>query len=240
MDNSLIRFSDVSIAFKGNVVLSGLAFDVKQGESLCITGPSGSGKTVLLKLCAGLLQPTEGAVHRTSLPPRKGACATGAGFVFEYGGLISNMTVFQNVALPLRYHTSMSEEEIASKVHAMLARLKITEFSDALPAGLSLGTRKLASMARAIAMQPRIIYYDEPTLGLDRASVRMVETVMCETREKNEVTSVVVSHSVGFMRRFADRVIVLGRGAILAIGTVAELAASQSPDVRSFLVETEE
>jgi len=240
MDNPLIKFSDVSIAFKGHVVLAGLTFDVKQGESLCITGPSGSGKTVLLKLCAGLLEPTGGAVHRASLVPRKGVCTPGAGFVFEYGGLLSNLTIFQNVALPLRYHTSMSEEEIGSKARAVLARLKITEFSDALPAGLSLGTRKLASLARAIAMRPQIIYYDEPTLGLDRASVRMVESVMREIREEEEVTSIVVSHSVGFMRRFGDRAMVLGSGTLLALGAVAELAASENPDVRSFFAETEE
>jgi phospholipid/cholesterol/gamma-HCH transport system ATP-binding protein len=165
----------------------------------------------------------------------KKSSVPGAGFVFEYGGLLSNMTVFNNVALPLRYHTDLSQERIASEVYAILAKLRMMVFADEIPARLSLGTRKLASIARAIAMRPQIIYYDEPTLGLDRAAARAVETVMRETCKEHGVTSVAVTHDVELGCRFADRVVILGDGVMRGIGTPAELAASRDPRIQSYL-----
>ena len=233
MSDPIIKLTDVSLALDGAVVLSGITFAVERGESFCITGRAGSGQTLLLKLCAGLVAPTSGTVSRNFRPAGEGRHLMRAGFVFEYGGLISNLSVFDNIALPLRYHTFLSEKEIADKVNAVLARLHITEHRDARPAGLSLGTRKLASIARAIAMRPQIIYYDEPLLGLDAASAQMVEAVMCEILAEG-VTFVVVSHNVDFVRRVAGRAVVLGRNTMLDIGALAELSDSKDPDVRLF------
>ncbi len=234
MDDLILQLEDVSVSLGGEVVLAGVTFDVRRGETLCITGPSGNGQTLLLKLCAGLETASRGEVRRFLQPLGTGSTRLGAGFVFEYGGLLSNTTVLNNVALPLRYHTAMSEEDILQEARAALRRLHIEDLGDLLPAKLSLGSRKLASIARAIAMRPQIIYYDEPTLGLDRASARLVETVMREAREQWGATSLIVSHNLDLIRRLGDRAVFLSGGTALETGTFAELSASEEPTVRSF------
>lgn len=235
MNAAILELNDVCVAFGGNILLCGITFSVKKGEFFCITGPSGSGKTLLLKVCAGLVRPNTGSVYVTRTPAAEGE-GPGAGFVFEYGGLISNLTVFNNIALPLRYHTTLSDAEITERVREVLARLRLEEFSQLRPARLSLGARKLASIARAIAMKPQIIYYDEPTLGLDRQAVRIAESVICEAWEQG-ITTIVVTHNIDFVRRFADRVLLLGGGTMLALGNVCELAVSQEPRVRAFFAD---
>ena len=233
MKNPVIELENVSLALDGKMVLEGVTFGVERGEFFCITGPHGTGQTLLLKLCAELLPPTTGTGRRNLQPVGAEGSLMHAGFVFEYGGLISNLTVFNNIALPLRYHTSMPEEEIADKAREALALLNITEFSDVLPARLSVGTRKLASVARAIAMRPQIIYYDEPTLGLDRDAAQRVESVMRQMRERG-ATSLVVSHSAEFVKRSAERAVVLIGGRMAGVGRVDELSGGADPYVRNF------
>ena len=229
MANAIIELKDVSLLLDENLVLSGVTLCIQRGESLGVTGRHGGGLTSFLKLCAGLLRPTGGSVCRNLPPAGAKARGAGAGFVFESGGLINNLTVFDNIALPLRYHTSLPEEEIAGKVRAALARLNISEYSDARPARLSLGTRKLASIARAIAMQPQIIYYDEPLLGLDRAAAQLAESVIQETRRQG-VTSLLVSYDVELLKRVTDRTILIVDGRI--VGVWPEDGAN--PEVRKF------
>lgn len=235
----MIEFRDLVKAFDGKPVLTGFSLEVKDGETMVILGYSGSGKSVALKHIVGLLEPDSGDVwvdgRAVSLLPRKELMALRReiGFVFQFAALLDSMTVANNVALGLRRR--MSDEEIAERVREALALVDMTGFDDRYPAELSGGQRKRVGIARAIALRPRYLLYDEPTTGLDPVTAAVMDRLMIRTREHLGVTGVVVTHDLRSAYTVGDRIAMLYDGRIRQVGTVAQIQQTEDPVVRQFI-----
>ena len=237
----LIELRDVWKAFAANQVLRGISLDLHRGTTLAVMGGSGSGKTVLLRIIAGLIRPDQGQVflfgtridrlrEEGMLPLRRRT-----GFVFQGAALFDSLSVFENVAFPLREHTRLSLAEITDRVHRFLALVGLTGSDDLLPAELSGGMRKRVGIARALVMEPEVVFFDEPTAGLDPTNARLVAELIAELRTGVCDTAVVVTHDVEFADMVADRMAILYKGRFADMGTPAEIRRSSNQDVRKFL-----
>jgi phospholipid/cholesterol/gamma-HCH transport system ATP-binding protein len=236
----VIAFQGLSKAFDGKQVLTGLTLDVRDGETMVIIGYSGTGKSVALKHIVGLLKPDAGDVivdgqavstlERTAL----NALRRDIGYVFQFAALFDSMTVTDNVALGLR-RRGLKDEEIAERVAEALAVVDLTGAGDQYPAELSGGMRKRVGIARAIALQPRYILYDEPTTGLDPVTSAVIDRLIVRTRERLGVTGVVVTHDMRSAYTVGDRIAMLYEGRIRQVGSVAEVQSTQDPVVRQFI-----
>jgi len=231
-------------------VLRDVSISVATGETLVILGESGCGKTVLLKTMIGLIQPTQGEVRFEGKPLARmrsrelAHLRTRYGFVFQQAALFDSLTIFDNIAFPLREHTRIGRQEIAEIVHALLAEVGLPEsVGGKKPAELSGGMRKRAGLARALALDPQLILYDEPTTGLDPIMSDVVNELILKVRQRPEVTSVVVTHDMQTARKVADRIIMLypllrladDEPQIVFSGTPADLDRSTDPRVRQFV-----
>jgi phospholipid/cholesterol/gamma-HCH transport system ATP-binding protein len=212
----LVEVRNVDVEFGHQKVLRSIDFDLAQGETLAIIGESGCGKTVLLKTIIGLLEPTRGEVvfdgnNLSELNERElTRQRIRFGFLFQQAALFDSMTVAQNIAFPLKQHTSKSERDIREIVFARLAEVGLPE--DVVrkkPAELSGGMRKRVGLARALAMDPEIILYDEPTTGLDPIMSDVINELILKTRREHPVTGVVVTHDMRTARKTADRIVML-------------------------------
>jgi phospholipid/cholesterol/gamma-HCH transport system ATP-binding protein len=236
----MIRFQDVHKAFDGRPVLAGFTLDVADGETVVIIGYSGTGKSVALKHVVGLLHPDAGDVivddHAVSTLDRAGLTALrqDIGFVFQFAALFDSMTVFENVALGLR-RRDLPDDTIAERVRDALALVDLSGADDRLPAELSGGMRKRVGIARAIALAPRYLLYDEPTTGLDPVTAAVIDQLMVRTRERLGVTGIVVTHDMRSAYTVGDRVAMLYEGRVRQAGTVAEIQETQDPVVRQFI-----
>ena len=236
----MIRFENLHKAFGGKPVLAGLTLDVRDGETLVIIGYSGTGKSVALKHVVGLLHPDAGDVmvdgRAVSTLDRAGLSALRReiGYVFQFAALFDSMTVFDNVALGLRRRT-LGEDEIAERVSEALALVDLTGAGERYPAELSGGMRKRVGIARAIALRPRYILYDEPTTGLDPVTAAVIDQLIVRTREHLGVTGLVVTHDMRSAYTVGDRIAMLYEGRIRQVGTVAEIQATDDPVVRQFI-----
>jgi phospholipid/cholesterol/gamma-HCH transport system ATP-binding protein len=236
----VIAFQDVHKAFGPKQVLSGVTLSVQDGETLVVIGFSGTGKSVLLKHVVGLLQPDAGEVivDSRSVPDLDRAALTtlrrDIGYVFQFAALFDSMTVADNVALGLR-RRGLSDEEIAERVAEALALVDLTGSDERLPAELSGGMRKRVGIARAIALRPRYILYDEPTTGLDPVTSAVIDRLMVRTREHLGVTGIVVTHDMKSAYTVGDRIAMLYEGRIRQVGTVEEIQATEDPVVRQFI-----
>jgi len=236
----MIRFQDVHKAFDGKQVLAGFTLDVPDGETVVIIGYSGTGKSVALKHVVGLLHADAGEVNvdGRAVPALDRAGLTALrreiGFVFQFAALFDSMTVFDNVALGLR-RRDLTDEEIAERVREALALVDLTGSDRTLPAELSGGMRKRVGIARAIALRPRYILYDEPTTGLDPVTSAVIDRLMVRTREQLGVTGVVVTHDMRSAYTVGDRIAMLYEGRIRQVGTVAEIQQTEDPVVRQFI-----
>lgn len=236
----MIQFRDLRKAFDGHVVLDGFTLEVKDGETMVIIGRSGSGKSVALKHVVGLLQPDAGDVIVDGRPvsslDREGLMELRReiGFVFQFSALFDSMTVGENVALGLR-RRALSPEAIAQRVQEALALVDLAGTDDRLPAELSGGMRKRVGVARAIALQPRYILYDEPTTGLDPVTSAVMNQLMVRTRERLGVTGIVVTHDMRSAYTVGDRIAMLSEGRVRQVGSVAEIQATTDPVVRQFI-----
>jgi phospholipid/cholesterol/gamma-HCH transport system ATP-binding protein len=236
----VIRFADVHKGFGPKQVLSGFTLEIRDGETMVIIGYSGSGKSVAIKHIVGLLRPDAGEVYVDDQPvsqlDRAGLTAVRReiGFVFQFAALFDSMTVFDNVALGLR-RQNLGEDEMAERVHESLALVDLTGTGDKMPAELSGGMRKRVGIARAIALRPRYILYDEPTTGLDPVTSAVMDRLMVRTREHLGVTGVVVTHDMRSAYTVGDRIAMLYEGAIRQVGTVAEIQHTEDPVVRQFI-----
>lgn len=242
----MLQFKKIRKSFGDREILKGFSFDVNEGEILFILGTSGTGKSVLLKNLVGLLRPTSGEiwidgeeVSRISeekyLPIRK-KC----GMVFQHPALFDSMTVYENVAFGLRRHYKMEEEEIRQRVQECLAYVHLQGIENRLPPSLSYGMQKRVSLARTVAVGPKILLFDEPTTGLDPVTTNAVNQLIYDLSRKLKTTSVVVSHDMHCALDIADHIIVLDKGNIVDQGTPKELLASQVPLVKDFLGEAKE
>ncbi|HKV44394.1 MAG TPA: ABC transporter ATP-binding protein [bacterium] len=236
----MIEFKGVRKAFGEHVVLDDLTLTVRDRETLVVIGYSGTGKSVLLKHVVGLLQPDAGGVivDGQSVPDldREALSALRAqiGYVFQFAALFDSMTVAENVALGLR-RRALAEDEIAERVSEALALVDLTGNDDKLPAELSGGMRKRVGIARAIALRPRYILYDEPTTGLDPVTSAVIDQLMVRTREHLGVTGIVVTHDMRSAYTVGDRIAMLYEGRIRQVGSVGEIQATQDPLVRQFI-----
>jgi phospholipid/cholesterol/gamma-HCH transport system ATP-binding protein len=241
---STIRFEEVTKSFGGKHVLDNVSFDVPHGEVCCILGRSGTGKSVTLKLLMGLLKPDSGKIFMNDLEIEALDSAhlvearKSMGFLFQYSALFDSMTVAENVAFPLRRHTSLSESEIQNTVRERLAAVGLENDLDQLPLELSGGMRKRAGLARALALDPSILLVDEPSSGLDPITTKEIDTLLLGLKSAGNTTIVVVTHNMTSARRIGDRLVVLSEGHIVAQGTVEEMDQSNIEVVRHFMSAT--
>lgn len=237
----LVELRDVWKSFGANQVLRGVSLELSRGTTLAVMGGSGSGKTVLLRIIAGLIPPDSGEVslfgtridrmrEETMLALRRRT-----GFVFQGAALFDSLSVFENVAFPLREHTGLPLAEITDRVHRFLGLVGLTGSDDLLPAELSGGMRKRVGIARALVMEPEVVFFDEPTAGLDPTNARLVAELIAELRTGVCDTAIVVTHDVEFADLVADRMAILYQGRFADVGTPAEIRRSANQDVQKFL-----
>ena len=236
----MIEFQDVHKSFGPKQVLTGFTLTVRDGETLVLIGYSGTGKSVALKHIVGLLHPDAGEVivdGRLVLTlDRNGLndLRRDIGYVFQFAALFDSMTVAENVALGLR-NRDLAEDEIAERVREALALVDLTGTDERTPAELSGGMRKRVGLARAIALRPRYILYDEPTTGLDPVTAAVIDRLMVRTREHLGVTGLVVTHDMRSAYTVGDRIAMLYEGRVRQVGTVAEIQETADPVVRQFI-----
>lgn len=236
-----IRLDQLSYVIEGAAILDRVDLTIQRGEIVAIMGRSGTGKTTLLRLLMGLIKPTSGRVYIdgediTRLDePALDRIRTKMGLVFQEAALFDSLTVAQNVGFALTEHRLAPRSEIAERVGRLLAMVEMSGTESLLPAQLSGGMRKRVGIARALAQQPAIVLYDEPTAGLDPISAAAIDQLIVRLRNEVGVTSVIVSHDVASLRRVADRAAVLHQGRFLALGPLSELDQSRDPAVRQFL-----
>ena len=241
MPESVIQVRELTKEFAGVRVLDGVSLDVRAGETLVILGGSGSGKSTLLRLMIGNATCDAGdivvwgrSIHDMS-PQELDNYRRSIGVLFQSGALFNSLSVADNVALPLRQHTDLPEETIDIMVKIKLELVGLRQHSDKMPAELSGGMKKRAGLARAIALDPKILFYDEPSAGLDPVTSAEIDQLIIDLNHKLGVTSVVVTHEMDSAFRIADRMVLLDRGKFVACGTPAEMRNSTDPLVRQFV-----
>lgn len=241
MAEAVISLRQLNITFGTHTVLDNIDLDVYKGETLAVLGPSGTGKSTVLRSMIGLLEPNGGQIFI------QGEDVSGLdedgwnrlrmkmGMVFQYSALFDFLTVGENVAFGLRQHTDKSDEEIQGIVTQMLDLVGLPDTQDLYPAELSGGMKKRVGLARAIAVNPEIVLYDEPTAGLDPIMSRNISRLIKKTQEQLHVTSVLVTHDMQSAFYAADRVAMLYEGHIVAIDTAEEMKNSTNPIVKAFI-----
>jgi len=243
-ENVVIELDGVVKSFGSQRVLDGVSLTVGAGETLVIVGASGQGKSVVLKHMLGLLRPEAGAVRvfgkdlaRATREELK-AVRRDFGVLFQGAALLDSLTVFENVALPLRERTKMSEDEVKARVDDRLALMDLEGVDEKYPAQLSGGMRKRVGLARALALDPKVVFFDEPTTGLDVMKSNEIYRLFHRTREKLGYTAVIVSHDVPKIFKLADRVALLSGGKIRACLPPEGFQRSPDPVVRDFVETT--
>lgn len=237
----MIRLEDVYKSFNGHEVLRGLNLHLPKGKISVILGPSGEGKSVLLKHMIGLVRPDRGrvVVDGTDLSTLDGRQLNDFrkkfGMLFQNSALFDSFNVGDNVAFPLREHTDLSEAEISKRVMEKLSLVGLEGSLTKMPSELSGGMRKRVGLARAIALEPAIILYDEPTTGLDPLMTDTINRLIVDTHNKTNVTSVVISHDIEATFQVADFVAMLQGGVIVEQGEPVAFRKSRQPFVRKFL-----
>ena len=237
----VIKIRKLKIAFGSKVVLNEIDLDVFPGETLAVIGPSGTGKSTVLKVLTGLLPPTSGSVVINGQETNGFDEAQWdelrkyMGVVFQYSALFDFLTVGENVAFGLRRHFNLPEEEIQARVDELLQMVGLPDTKATMPAELSGGMKKRVGLARALAMQPQVVFYDEPTAGLDPVMTMTISRLIRKTQQKFGVTSLLVTHDMESVFTSADRIAMLYNGKIVQVGTVEEIKNSTNPIVRAFI-----
>ncbi len=238
---SYISYQNVHKAFGAQVVCDNLSLDIERGESFCIIGPSGTGKTVTIKMLIGLILPDAGEIvfdgvqlstlkkDAQYLPIRKRIA-----MVFQGAALFDSMTVFDNVAYGLRAY-NLPESELRDRVEERLTWVGLKEAIDKMPSELSGGMKKRVGLARAIATDPEVVLYDEPTAGLDPINTVRIVDLIVSLQEKLKSTAIMVTHDIPAVQRMSTRVAFLHQGLVKALGPIAELMQHPDPFVRGFL-----
>jgi phospholipid/cholesterol/gamma-HCH transport system ATP-binding protein len=237
----MIRFEHVTKKLGGREVLSDLTFEIRNGEVFTIVGSSGSGKSVMLKHIVRLLTPTSGSVWVDDIEV---SAADGKalekvrerfGYLFQGGALLGWMSVYENVALPLREKTRLSAIAIDKRVMEVLKMVELENDGDKLPSEISGGMQKRAGLARAIVRQPEIVLYDEPTSGLDPVTSRTIDKLIRRLNTELGITSVVVTHDLQGALSIADRIAMLAEGQFIEVDSPDNFVRTQQPQARAFL-----
>ena len=237
----IISVHSLRVRYGATEILHGISFDILPGETLVILGGSGSGKSTLLRTLVGLEKPSDGEVwikgrniaHTSELELDE--LRRKMGMSFQGGALFGSMTVGENVALPLRQHTRLEESTIEIVVRMKLEQVGLEGFEDYMPSQLSGGMKKRAAVARAMAMDPEILFFDEPSAGLDPIIAAGIDNLILKLKEAFQMTIVVVTHELASAFLIADRMVLIDKGNIVALGTKEELRASTQGRVRQFL-----
>jgi phospholipid/cholesterol/gamma-HCH transport system ATP-binding protein len=238
---SMIELNNVYKSFGPLTVLRGVNLAVEKGESVTVIGGSGSGKSVLIKHIIGLLFPDRGDVivdgQRLNNLDQRGLndVRKKFGMLFQMAALFDSLSVWENVGFSLKQHTKMTDAEIREKATEKLALVGLKDIEDKMPAELSGGMKKRVGLARAIAINPSIILYDEPTTGLDPISADAINDLIIDLRKKLGVTSVAITHDMHSAYKISDRIAMLYKGEILETGTPDEIRRTSNPIVRQFI-----
>ena len=240
----VIRFEEVTKSFgdrrRRHVVLNRVSFSIPRGRTTVIAGGSGQGKSVTLKLILGLIRPDSGHIYVDDLDVTtlRGAelrsLRTRFGVLFQGAALFDSLTVFENIALPLRERTRLSEEEIRDRVMATLRQLELDGHEEKFPAQLSGGMKKRVGLARALQLDPEIVLFDEPTTGLDPVMTQEIYELFSRTQKRLGYTAVIVSHDIPKVFDLADRIILLNRGEVDVFNDIEEIVHSTKPYIREF------
>ena len=228
-------------AFGEQTVLDGLTFQLVSGQVTCVLGRSGTGKSVLLKLLIGLQVPDAGSIClqgrdiATASPKELNEARRKVGFLFQESALYDSMTIEENVAFPLRRNTELPDSECRDQARKLLGSVGMDQGFDKMPADISGGMRKRVGLARALALEPAILMFDEPTAGLDPITAAEIAKLIVDLRDQRHITSIVVTHDLHTARTIADRLIVLDRGKTLFDGTFEGLHESKDPFIVQFV-----
>src|SRR6201998_4730451 len=237
---------DLRVNYGAHEILHGISFDVHRGETLVILGGSGSGKSTLLRTLVGLERPSSGEIW---LKGKNLASISGSemdeirkkiGMSFQGGALFGSMTVGENVALPLREHTKLEDSTIEIILRLKLDQVGLSGFENYMPSQLSGGMKKRAAVARALAMDPEILFFDEPSAGLDPIIAAGVDQLILEMKKAFRMTIIVVTHELASAFLIADRMVLINKGDLVAMGTVREMQNRKPPKVRQFLMRVPE
>ena len=237
----IIAFSHVSISFGDRAVLDDVSFSVERGQTLCILGRSGVGKSVTLRLLMGFLEADSGSIRVEGRElmgmseDQLQAIRRRVTMVFQNGALFDSMNVRENVAFPLRERGGLNEDQIVQIVERLIGLVGAEDVSDALPASLSTGRKRAVAIARALAAQPEVVLYDEPTTMVDPLIARRLGSLIQRLKKQLGFTSIVVTHDMRFAERLADSVLFLHQGGALYFGPLEGFLSSPDPHIRQFL-----
>jgi phospholipid/cholesterol/gamma-HCH transport system ATP-binding protein len=241
MEPQPVEVKGLRKSFGAQQVLRGIDLTVNKGEILAVLGKSGTGKSVLLKLLIGLQKADEGSIcirgqETTHLEMDElNEMRMKVGFLFQDSALYDSLTIAENVAFPLRRHTKMSDAERNEKVRALLLSVGLDKDLEKMPSDISGGMRKRVGLARALALDPEIVLFDEPTAGLDPITAAEIGRLIQKLRQERNVTSIVVTHDMHAAHHFSDRIVMLKEGNILISGSFEDLAKSKDPFVAQYL-----
>jgi len=240
-DNNIIRIRDLHFSRGQTKIFDGVDIDIPQGKITAIMGPSGTGKTTLLKLIGGQLKPQQGRIlfHNDNIPALNTKKLYQArkkmGMLFQTGALLTDMSVFDNIAFPLREHTDLPEVMIRDLVLMKLHAVGLRGARDLMPSQLSGGMARRAALARAIALDPEMILYDEPFTGQDPISMGVLVQLIRTINNALDITSIVVSHDIQETLEIADKIYIISQGRIIGHGTPDEINQSDSPWISQFV-----
>ena len=240
MSETALRVEGLVARYGERTILNGVDLQVARGEIRVVLGGSGSGKSTLLKHCIGLLDPAAGTVEVLGQPlhglegPERVALLRRMGVLFQSGALLGSVSVRENVALPLREHTDLPESVIRELVSLKLGVVEMTHAENLLPGELSGGMKKRAGLARSMALDPDILFCDEPSAGLDPLTSAELDELILRMRDRFGMAIVVVTHELHSIERIADKALMLSSGKIVADGPLAEVKSSDHPEIRAF------
>lgn len=240
-DQAIISLRNVSKYFQGKKTIDNISFDIYCGETFVIMGCSGSGKSTLLRIMTGIIKPDEGEVIikgkniAKCSPLELDEIRKSFGMLFQYSALLDSMTVEENVALPLKEHTKLAPDIIKIIVKMKLSLVGLRGYENYYPSQISGGMRKRVGLARAIALDPDIVFYDEPTSGLDPVVGGVIDKLIKDLSEKLLITSIVVTHDMQSVFGISDRIAMVHKGRLIAVGTPSEIKNSTNPYVQQFI-----
>ena len=241
MKDPIIRLSNVTFQRDDKVILNDVSMDIRRGSIVAIMGPSGVGKTTILRLISGQLKPSKGSIEvngkQISALSRRELyeCRKDIGVLLQNGALFTDLTVFENVATPLREHTKLGEEEVRQRVSAKLESVGLAGTEELMPHSLSGGMARRVALARAVIMNPKIVLFDEPMTGLDPIAMSTVSLLIRETNDQLGLTSVIVTHNVEQMKKLVDYCFILAGSRLIAQDSPAALMHSDDPAVDQFM-----
>lgn len=243
IQTSAVEFKQVVKSFGTQRVLNDVSFRAEQGQALCLLGRSGTGKSVTLKLIMALMCPDSGEIwvdrdnvvgmdrHHLSLVRKK------LGYLFQDAALFDSLTLYENLALPLRRLTNKPNDEIDNIVHRLLSDVGLVAHVNKYPSALSGGMKKRAGLARALVLEPKIVLADEPSSGLDRITASEIDELLMRRKAEHNTALIIVTHDIHGVRRVADRVAVLDTGNLVAFGTIEEVSQSENSVARGLIKE---